>query len=1048
MISAARTRNSVRPHWCGRRTAVLTTSLVLAMGAVSLGALAPAAAAHPAAAAAVGSAVPAAAPAAAVGHLSARNCAEATGTAACDLYAMSGTAAVLGNNIPIWGFSTTATAGSATAPGPVLVVNQGDQVSITVHNSLTGEQLSLALPGQVGVTHAGGAVGDDTTGVATGGTASYSFKATRAGTFLYEAGHTVNGARQVAMGLAGALVVLPADGSAYGTTANYPATAYDDDAVLVMSEIDPDLNADPANFDMRNFAPKYRMFNGKPYPASDPVSTDQGHTVLLRYVNAGSQTHAMSLLGGDQVEIAQDGHQLRYQSTVTAESVDPGQTLDVLVKMPTGPEAKLAVYEPAQHLDNNGQHGADPTQIAFGGLLTFLDTNAPPPSTDGVGPSASHLKVSPNPSDGKADVSITADLSDAATGGSAIDQAEFVLDDPAATGPGFGTSMTATYGTVSVSGAAGVIPAGSADTDCQPAAPAAPPLALKCLSAGTHTIYVRAHDTAGNWGVVSSVILNLPKTGPQTTGGSVDSPANGMSDIAISATGDDSAAGGTIVGAEYFVDTPGADGSGISLPRNRTASIVSEDGVMAAADVLALGEGVHHILVHSKDSLGLWGPLLDIPLTVDLTGPTVDAASVGPNPSNTILSNKSNPGYLYISAQITDRDAGGAMQSNLIDAEAFVDSATKPAGTGLQLIAVDGSLNSPQEAVYGLLPLSQVKALTEGTHSVYVHGQDAAGTWGPMFAVKLVIDKTAPKLGTVTASPNPTNGAPAFTLTTPVTEAVGVSTAEYWAGTTDPGVGKGIAVPVSVVNGAVTVTIPTNGLLGGVQQFNLRVQDTAGNWSTAGAVSVNVIRPNAIFSDMFETPAPAWSSRTGTVSNSTAAKMTVLEPTSTQGLSATISNFVRTSSLTDTTPAAETSYKAKFMFNRNNLTAGNANNALTIFEGRNATAQVFAVQFRLSNGTSGTPQLRLVLQRGGIQGAATGAWVNLGSGAHSVQVEWSAASNGSAILRIDGASVQTVTGNNSALKVETAVLGITQQAPNGASGTAYFDSFTSARTTI
>ena len=41
------------------------------------------------------------------------------------------------------------------------------------------------------------------------------------------------------MGLAGALVVLPADGTAYGTA----GSAYDDDAVLVLSEIDPALNA-------------------------------------------------------------------------------------------------------------------------------------------------------------------------------------------------------------------------------------------------------------------------------------------------------------------------------------------------------------------------------------------------------------------------------------------------------------------------------------------------------------------------------------------------------------------------------------------------------------------------------------------------------------------------------------------------------------------------------------------------------------------------------------------------------------------------------------
>ena len=80
---------------------------------------------------------------------------------------------------------------------------------------------------------------------------------------------------------------------------------------------------------------------------------------------------------------------------------------------------------------------------------------------------------------------------------------------------------------------------------------------------------------------------------------------------------------------------------------------------MPAATVAALGEGTHHVLVHSKDSLGLWGPPLDIPLSVDLTGPAVDAASVGPNPSNGVLTDKSNPGYLVVSAQITDKDAGG-----------------------------------------------------------------------------------------------------------------------------------------------------------------------------------------------------------------------------------------------------------------------------------------------------------------------------------------------------------------------------------------------------
>jgi len=260
------------------------------------------------------------------------------------------------------------------------------------------------------------------------------------------------------MGLAGALVVRSSDGSAYGPPATgYPGTAYDDDAVVVLSEIDPALNAAPATFDMRNFAPAYRLINGKPFPSTDPISTDQGHLVLLRYVNVGSQSHSMSLLGGDQTQVAQDGHAMRYAETQVTTELAPGSTADTITAMPTGPEAKVALYEAAGRLDNNGQASADPLSFAFGGMLTFLDTAAPPPSTDAVGPVSSHVSAAPNPSNGLVDVTVSADLSDATTGGSNVDQAELVIDDAVTTGPGFGTPMSAFAPGVNIVGATGTI---------------------------------------------------------------------------------------------------------------------------------------------------------------------------------------------------------------------------------------------------------------------------------------------------------------------------------------------------------------------------------------------------------------------------------------------------------------------------------------------------------------------------------------------------------------------------------------------------------------
>ena len=145
-------------------------------------------------------------PAAAAGKLTPRGCTR-TGTAAtCDLWAMTGTATLLGVPVPIWGFSPTGAAGTATAPGPVLVVNQGDSVTVTLHNTLP-QAVSLAFPGQPAAAFTAGL--GTTAGAGTGQSQTYSFTAGRAGTFVYEAGHTGNGARQVAMGLAGALVVLP-----------------------------------------------------------------------------------------------------------------------------------------------------------------------------------------------------------------------------------------------------------------------------------------------------------------------------------------------------------------------------------------------------------------------------------------------------------------------------------------------------------------------------------------------------------------------------------------------------------------------------------------------------------------------------------------------------------------------------------------------------------------------------------------------------------------------------------------------------------------------
>lgn len=277
----------------------------------------------------------------------------------CELWATTGTLSLPGGgSVTIWGYSTSSTPGTATLPGPTLIANAGDAVDVTLHNVDLPNATSLAFPGQN--------LPPDTTGVTASNSTTYHLTSVITGTYLYEAGLTANGQTQVAMGLFGALIVRPAAATctscAYGA-----ASTFNDEALLVLSEIDPAFNADPANFNMREYAPKYWLINGKAYngttsPTTDPITTVAGNTLLLRYANAGLEYHSMGLLGLHQTVIANDGNPLTYSYQVVAETIASGQTLDTMVLGSTG---HYALYDAGQHLDNAG--------AAPGGMLTFID---------------------------------------------------------------------------------------------------------------------------------------------------------------------------------------------------------------------------------------------------------------------------------------------------------------------------------------------------------------------------------------------------------------------------------------------------------------------------------------------------------------------------------------------------------------------------------------------------------------------------------------------------------------------------------------------------
>ncbi|MGB8692301.1 MAG: multicopper oxidase domain-containing protein, partial [Steroidobacteraceae bacterium] len=270
-----------------------------------------------------------------------------------DLHAVAGTAALPGHSVTVWGYySATGDPAIQKPGGAPIIVNQGDSVAIRLYNELT-EPTALLFQGQAMVP--------DTTGVAPGGSKVYTFTASQPGTFLYEAGLLHNAEHQVAMGLHGALIVRPAGLASQAYTD--ATTAFNNEAVLVLSEIDPALNniatlqpsKTPADFDMREFAPSYFLINGQVYPNTVAIPTVPGNKVLLRYVNAGVQHHSMAVLGLRQNFVAKDaGVVPTLTHNVAAETLAPGQTGDAIATVPltAADGSRFAVYDGSLKLYN------------------------------------------------------------------------------------------------------------------------------------------------------------------------------------------------------------------------------------------------------------------------------------------------------------------------------------------------------------------------------------------------------------------------------------------------------------------------------------------------------------------------------------------------------------------------------------------------------------------------------------------------------------------------------------------------------------------------
>jgi FtsP/CotA-like multicopper oxidase with cupredoxin domain len=261
-----------------------------------------------------------------------------------------------GGSVTIWGYANANVADArAQYPGPTLIVNEGDTVSITLDSEI-GVPVSIVFPGQSKVTATGGSAGALTQEAGPGpGSVTYSFVASHPGTYMYHSGTRPD--LQVEMGLLGALIVRPSLGANYAY--DDPATHFDREYLFLLTDVDPTFHDlvefnQMAFIDTSKFFPVYWFINGRAAPdtlaaANSPFLPTQpynslprmhpGEKLLMRVIGAGRDLHPFHHHGNHAQIIARDGRLLSSgapgagpdlgHAVFTIQSV-PGETIDAV----------------------------------------------------------------------------------------------------------------------------------------------------------------------------------------------------------------------------------------------------------------------------------------------------------------------------------------------------------------------------------------------------------------------------------------------------------------------------------------------------------------------------------------------------------------------------------------------------------------------------------------------------------------------------------------------------------------------------------------------
>ncbi len=341
-----------------------------------------------------------------------------------DLTASEGYVSIAdGGSVYSWGYSI---GGQMQLPGPTLIVNQNDIVTVTLTNALPAAagNVSIVFPGhEVSVsTTDPGVQGELVQEAASGGTVTYTFTASEPGTYQYHSGTQPD--LQVEMGLYGALIVRPnpadpvvvacetagyIDAKDTGAAYAHADACFDREYLFLLSEIDIDIHqaaesqvggAGPIVLPGGAYHSEYWLMNGRAAPdtmaapgntllTSQPYSIlprmHPGEKLLIRLVSAGREMHPFHTHGNHARVLARDGRLLTSGPGGTGALAGPllftipsvpGGTVDAIFEW-TGKDLGWDMYGTVE--DGQIPHLCSDTT---GDGYSDLPTNVPPATGD------------------------------------------------------------------------------------------------------------------------------------------------------------------------------------------------------------------------------------------------------------------------------------------------------------------------------------------------------------------------------------------------------------------------------------------------------------------------------------------------------------------------------------------------------------------------------------------------------------------------------------------------------------------------------------------